>query len=337
MNVKIFYSWQSDIQENVNKFFIEKAIKRAIAKVTQSNVELDLVLDRDTQGVAGTPSIADTILEKIEQCDIFIGDLTYVTKRNKNGEPCPNPNVLFELGFAVGKKNWDCIINVLNKHYGEAKDLPFDLKYRRWPICYTLEPNAEPDHKSQVLTSLVEQFKIAIDAVIRSGVLVKQASYAKRLRKEEFDRDLYEKIKSLFHESDGVSYLRNHDFHNPFNSLLIDSLFEYVDLCKNVDFGFYNDKAKQLNDDLKVSVIRFLEYVASNTFPHPVNPLHQTIVLDPYSDRDFFVLAGKDENDNEELTRERRRERSKAGDELNNLSREIADRYFVFVKYTRLM
>lgn len=334
MNVRVFYSWQSDTPAKTNRGFIQKAIEIAITRINKSDLDLDFVLDRDTKEVAGTPSIADTILEKIENCDIFIGDLTYDAK-NTIGEPCPNPNVLLELGFAVGRKGWDCVINVMNEHYGSADSLPFDLKHRRWPIRYTLEPNIQDDSKSKTLSYLGKQIEEAITMVLETGVLVKQASYAERLRQTELDRELYQRINTILNESGCIHFLHHHDFQNSFNASYLDYLMDYVSLCESADFVFYDEKAKQLNSDLKERVESFLLYSSINTFPHPYNYLKQTIALDPYSEKDFFLYAGDTENSREELIRERLKQRNIAANELNKLSSEVADCYRGFAKYTR--
>ncbi|NSZ75042.1 hypothetical protein G6L74_14925 [Agrobacterium tumefaciens] len=43
-------------------------------------------------GVPGTPNISETILNKIRECEIFVGDVTFVAK-TEGGKQIPNPNV----------------------------------------------------------------------------------------------------------------------------------------------------------------------------------------------------------------------------------------------------
>ncbi|HXK20579.1 MAG TPA: hypothetical protein VNG33_22365 [Polyangiaceae bacterium] len=53
----------------------------------------------------------------------------------------PNPNVLIELGYAIGTLGWDRILLVLNSHFGPLEKLPFDLKTRQ-AIAYQVDPEA---------------------------------------------------------------------------------------------------------------------------------------------------------------------------------------------------
>ena len=58
----IFYSWQSDIPSRLNRNIIEDALNRALKAIRRDETEsLEPVLDRDTSGVPGSPSISDTI------------------------------------------------------------------------------------------------------------------------------------------------------------------------------------------------------------------------------------------------------------------------------------
>ncbi|MGU3287718.1 hypothetical protein [Methylobacterium mesophilicum] len=66
----IFFSWQLDTVPLVGRNLIERALKLALARI-EADTELqeadrELKVDRDTQGVAGTPPIVDTIFKKID-------------------------------------------------------------------------------------------------------------------------------------------------------------------------------------------------------------------------------------------------------------------------------
>ena len=106
--LKIFYAWQSDIDNKLNRYFIRDAIESAIESIN-STIEIEdsprpvLSLDHDTKGVPGMPEIARTIIEKIEASDIFLADLTFIaqtTTENCSTKFISNPNVVFELGYA---------------------------------------------------------------------------------------------------------------------------------------------------------------------------------------------------------------------------------------------
>ncbi|HTJ50044.1 MAG TPA: hypothetical protein VL443_11355 [Cyclobacteriaceae bacterium] len=161
MNIKIFYSWQSDLPNKTNRGFIEDCIQKAIKKIHNADkFELLLNLDRDTNGEAGTPDIADTIFSKIKSSHIFIADISIITLKGK-GRKTPNPNVLVELGFAAGILGWENIICIYNSAMGQIEDLPFDLRSRR-PIIYFQNDTLEEEVKN-ILVSKIEKAIKSID------------------------------------------------------------------------------------------------------------------------------------------------------------------------------
>jgi hypothetical protein len=150
MEVTIFYSWQSDLPGSTNRSFIEKALKQAIQAIKSENIlTLELVMDRDTAGVPGSPPIADTIFAKIEQAGVFVCDVTTINDGFPT-RPTPNPNVLVELGFALKVLGSSRIIMVANLAYGSIENLPFDLRGRR-VVTYDIReenPDKAPKRKS---------------------------------------------------------------------------------------------------------------------------------------------------------------------------------------------
>lgn len=75
--MKIFYSWQSDLPNKFNRGFIEDCIKRTIKKY-KDTITIDA--DRDVQNNTGSPDIANTIFAKIDDCDLFIADISIINK-----------------------------------------------------------------------------------------------------------------------------------------------------------------------------------------------------------------------------------------------------------------
>src|SRR5437016_1448154 len=139
--IKIFYAWQSDTLARLNHRFIHEAAEIAIASLNQ-NVEIEeaesFELDHDTKGVPGMPPIAETICKKINDCTLFLGDLTIVGEfaRPSDGttKRVPNANVLVELGYARRAKGVERLITVMNTAFGDPGGLPFDLAHLRYPI-----------------------------------------------------------------------------------------------------------------------------------------------------------------------------------------------------------
>lgn len=161
MSKIIFYSWQSDLPNNTNRGFIQDCINDAIDAVQSNNIGLEVVIDRDTQGVSGTPDIVSTIFEKIERANIFVADITFINSMSE-GRKSPNPNVLIELGYAAKAIGWSNIICVFNTGYGKVVDLPFDLRFRR-PLQYQV---TNPDNKTNGRKLLVKSLTDAINAII---------------------------------------------------------------------------------------------------------------------------------------------------------------------------
>jgi hypothetical protein len=162
MKVTIFYSWQSDLPNNTNRGFIESVINKAINSINHhENFELDICLERDTQGTPGSPDIAKTILDKILNCDIFVADISIVTGDVASLQrPSPNPNVLIELGYAISFLGWERIILFCNEIYGTDEKLPFDIRQHR-RIGYKLNID---DPKEPVRDQLAKTLK---DGLIR--------------------------------------------------------------------------------------------------------------------------------------------------------------------------
>ena len=159
VTITIFYSWQTDSAPSANRSFIEDALKRAIkklkadAEVVNSMRGQDVILDKDTKGLSGTPPIAQAIFDKIDDCTVFVPDLTFVAKTAK-GRPVSNPNVLIEYGWALKSRSFSRMVPVMNTAFGEPseKTLPFNMRHLKWPLTYKL---AEGDEKSEVRKKLV--------------------------------------------------------------------------------------------------------------------------------------------------------------------------------------
>lgn len=136
MSNSVFFAWQNDTEPNDNKSFIWDSICESCKALSNDVLpEVSPRPEKDTEGISGSPNIVQTIFRKIDQCSIFVADVTFVAK-TENGKFIPNPNVLLELGYAVKTIGWERTILVLNNAYGKAENLPFDLLQHRWPIEY---------------------------------------------------------------------------------------------------------------------------------------------------------------------------------------------------------
>jgi hypothetical protein len=192
MEIRIFYSWQSDTDLSFNKYFIEKAIKKAVKNLKKDPdfAFNDLIFDRDTLGAAGTPHIPSTIDDKIKSCNIFIADLTIINSatgiqkliqkiekklfKQKNVPLVQNPNVMKELGMASSVVDSTGIICIMNTFYGDpnndASIIPFDIQQDRWPFQYNYSKKNK-NNESEILNNLTSNFESAIKNSIRERIL----------------------------------------------------------------------------------------------------------------------------------------------------------------------
>ncbi len=190
----IFYSWQSDLPNNLNRNFIEDAINGALENVGRAP-NLELSLDKDTRNVTGSPSITETIFKKIDATDIFICDVSITHTGDKRS--FPNPNVLIELGYAIKTLGWSRIICICNRFYGNVEKLPFDINSNRIST-YFLDDTSE--NKKEVKKNLVGLLKDAI-----SSIIDKYDEILKDFNKSDFhthDKLIFEKIEKICPEEE---------------------------------------------------------------------------------------------------------------------------------------
>ena len=162
-NFRIFYSWQSDLPNNTNRSFIQNAIQDAIEELNEEN-HWELFIDQDTRGECGSPDIANTILKKIDNSDIFIADVTAIS--NKEQKLIPNPNVLFELGYSFKSVGDGKVIMVCNIAYGDVENLPFDLGLKRQLIYNCKQDEQE---KSKIRKELKDQLKRKSQEIVKNN------------------------------------------------------------------------------------------------------------------------------------------------------------------------
>ena len=174
----VFYSWQSDRRETRN--VIEAALEKAIRNLNRDLPAEDaLELDQDTRGVAGWPEITSALFDKIDQCEVFVADITPINGPNSDFRITPNPNVLLELGYALatgfGRTRIICVINTAYLPNGDLRELPFDLRGSR-PVQFTLqdptgrgvESGQEDPIRTQARAELVRNLESALRTVIEA-------------------------------------------------------------------------------------------------------------------------------------------------------------------------
>ncbi|SDB97033.1 hypothetical protein SAMN04487864_101206 [Succiniclasticum ruminis] len=163
-NYTVFYSWESDLENKYNRNFIEKCLENAVKRVnTKIQNGPFIKVDKDTRGITGSPDIITTILQKIDHSVCFVADVTSIGMiREKH---VPNPNVMFELGYALSSLSFERVILICNIAKCELKDLPFDLGLKRI-MTYKYEDNTSAEAKKQCKQKLIENLEQAIQEIV---------------------------------------------------------------------------------------------------------------------------------------------------------------------------
>lgn len=154
----IFYSWQSDLPQKYNHYYIKECIDKAI-KLIKSELNVNIKIETDTRNSSGLETIEKTILTKIGACDLFIADVTPIRTievENTKVKGIPNPNVMFELGYAVRALGWSRILMINNDNYGGKEIAPFDINHHNI-IGYYFTDNSDKKCCGQNLYQILKE------------------------------------------------------------------------------------------------------------------------------------------------------------------------------------
>lgn len=261
--IKVFWSWQTDSPASVNRNIIEAAIKVAAKSISKTEPFV-LAVDRDTKGVGGTPNISETILKKIAACDVFVWDATVIGEVHGSAadhRPTTNPNVTFELGFAVAALGWERVIGVMNTHFGAPERLPFDLRHRRWPIDYSLASDSTSEERKAVRDGLGK----ALEAAIRAALKEPRRGLAGA------DEDLGT-VSRLWSVIDST-WMRNwFEYQTTYVQYGEDTYFQplesYFRLAEQPENAFIDPELRQRHDDFVTAVKRYLGTTAVEMVVH---------------------------------------------------------------------
>lgn len=162
--MKVFYSWESDLNHETHLKFIRESLRKSI-ELVGGDLGLDEAerpeLEEASSNRKGAENIVADIHRKIEHAAIFVADVTPVATSERQ-RLLPNPNVLYELGWATGKIGYDRVILVMNDAEGyQIKDMPFDL-VQRPIITYTLKAKSTERQKTKAQDRLVKDLTHAI-------------------------------------------------------------------------------------------------------------------------------------------------------------------------------
>jgi hypothetical protein len=165
----VFYAWQSDTVERFNRHLIRFALNLVAKNISDDpTVGIRVQIDADTEGVLGHVPVTDTILKKIAVCDAFVPDLTFVAVTDA-GKLVPNPNVMLEYGYALRAKSHSVMSPVMNKAYGAAERLPFDMAHLRHPLQYHLPATATNAERRTVRKALTEDLEKRVRLMIAAA------------------------------------------------------------------------------------------------------------------------------------------------------------------------
>lgn len=171
---------ETDLQGFNNKDFLIGCINSAINQIQGKGQLKGITIEFD-EGMLNEPGagrVSETMFRKIDECDIFIGDLTVVQRLHHCGEKfrnkkhlffryTPNCNVYGEYNRALGRydESWKQIILLMNKANRSVNDdwtvVPFDTRDVRWPIQFTLADDSE-EGKASAKSELMKVLPLAI-------------------------------------------------------------------------------------------------------------------------------------------------------------------------------
>lgn len=216
MKYVIFFSWQSDTESKYNRNYI-KGLLNDFASRSDYSIEI-----KESVGdSAGSPNIVDKVISEIEKCNIFVCDVTPIT--TYNNKKLPNPNVLFELGYAMCHLGWERIICIANESYGAITDMPFDIRQNRI---------------SKYKYSEKEIIKLELGEFI-SKILSEYEEIEKRFNSNQIkdhDIKIFNSFKSLVDEDDFIDGLLNmkmYYIHTGYDKELWKRIIYFTDYPRN--------------------------------------------------------------------------------------------------------
>jgi hypothetical protein len=268
----IFYSWQSDLNNKTNKFFIRDCIIQCIKEIQSSysnEINLEIRIDSDTKNTSGTPDIDKIIFEKISNSDIFIADVSIINNLSKERKT-PNPNVLFELGYAISKIGWENVICVFNTAFGKPEDLPFDLRNKRMMVYQCKNENIfQRRLVNEYKRNLHDQLKSAIKKIL-SGFdsnkrKPKKLEYPESHRKHDFG--IYQKILKLLPPNGAIEFLRDNNFAGfPFRWSSMQDLKNIMSIKRDPLIEFIDVELELIKKELFDLIENLLRFLGLNTW-----------------------------------------------------------------------
>lgn len=276
----IFFSWQSDLPNEQNTGFIRQGLRTAANQVEQANPGLVVRQDEATRALPGSPNIPSAIMEKIQAADMFVCDVS-TTARTDAGKASPNPNVAFELGYAVAHLGWSRIVLLFNTSFGTFPlEMPFDFdRHRATKFAASSPPSAS--ERGEFVAAL----KTAIEGVIK-GPHPKREAFDIAGEKRARDLHALRAVLSTLHIPTLDSHLRE----SPamFRETTIHFWEEFDAIMSSSLFHLYDDELLDAFDRLHVAFATQFQY---DTHYHS-SADHRSYI---FSHRGFATVKAADE------------------------------------------
>lgn len=230
IKISMFYSWQSDLPNSTNRGFIEDLLKYSIIEVQKKIPNISICLDQGPKNRSGSRNIAEIILEKIEECDIFVCDISTVNSNEILARKMPNPNVMIEYGYALKSIGESRIISFFNSSFGSfPADLPFDLSHRSHAVyCLAKNDPSKPRVKKDLGKWIINALEIMLEEIRKeyvlygldedsSSILIRACEVAIESNQRHVDLDCLsdlqfneEELDSLLDEIEHHGYIKRH-------------------------------------------------------------------------------------------------------------------------------
>ena len=276
MTHQIFFSWQSDTLAKVSRNFIERSLQQAINGL-RADAEIDpadreMVIDRDTLDVPGSPPIMETIFAKVDEATVFVSDLTYVASRDSGGRS-PNPNVCIEHGYALKSLGWRRMIAVMNTAFGhpDQEELPFDVRHARRPILFNCPPDADDGLRRAVKAELAAHLGIALRSIFRDEAAQASMRAPAPAEPHPHDIQLLESVRQQLSPS-LRRFLRQQNFGTQFRFAVLDPLHQMNDDWVGAAYEFHDAELQASFADFRRISNEFTELIIERTYATDRNP-----------------------------------------------------------------
>ncbi len=234
--ITIFFSWQLTIPKI--REYLNEWLPSVINELQKAYPEKDIILDKDTDRCFGSPDIHDVVFRKINNCSIFIADVS-LTYDLQDWKKLPNPNVMLELGFAIRAVGWDRIILLLDKATGKPEQLPFDI--RSHEVLLFSKERKENQKETNAFNDLKDKINKIID-----GNPPRICEYGDSVNELRRLNDIYtirDYLKTI--PINSIDSFIN-DMPYKFNKNILGNFEEFESLIKSNNYYLFDDKIRNL-------------------------------------------------------------------------------------------